>query len=253
MLTVLAGATGAQVLPLLVAPLLTRACTPVQIGSFSLWLGVIAVTSIIATLRFEAAMVLDHDSQQQSICFGVVNYSATALALALTALAICARYLGFPAVWRLTWFELLTIGAGTWLTANMQTTLSYAAAHNLFAKAAKARMLQAGTIAVSQLALVHAGLDTVGLLAGQLIGLTVELAAAWRLLSPPARRIGLILSAEQRRYLIKHQAFWRYALPSSLLNTLVGQLPLLIIGIKFSPAAAGCSRSPSGSSARRLP
>ncbi|WP_206759345.1 hypothetical protein, partial [Acinetobacter baumannii] len=75
--------------------------------------------------------------------------------LTLTALATCARYVGFPAVWPLSWFKLLTIGAEAWLAAYMQSTLSYAAARSAFAKAAKARMLQAGAIAVSQLALVH--------------------------------------------------------------------------------------------------
>ncbi|GEM_PF-5873586 len=33
-LTVLAGATGAQLLPLLAAPLLTRMCTPAKMGAF---------------------------------------------------------------------------------------------------------------------------------------------------------------------------------------------------------------------------
>jgi O-antigen/teichoic acid export membrane protein len=238
-ITALAGATAAQALPLLAAPLLTRMCTPAEMGTFSVWLGVVAVASIMATLRFDAAIVLDHEKQQQRLCLGVVAYSASMLALALTVLMATARIMGLPAVGDMTWFELLTIGIGTWLTAYIQTALAYAASHNLFGKAAKAKILQAGAIALSQLALLYAGLSSAGLLAGQIIGLGTGLLATRLLLSPPTTPFKLVLDDEQRAYLVKRQAFWRYSLPSSLLNVLVGQLPLFMIGLKHGAMAAG--------------
>lgn len=238
-LTVLAGATGAQALPLLAAPVLTRMCTPAEMGAFSVWLGVIAITSIAATLRFEAAMVLDHDNAQQGTCFSVVAYCATLIACALTLIMLAGHALGLPVLRGMSWFELLTVGAGTWLTATMQTTLAYAASHNLFAKAAKAKMLQAATIVLSQLVLLYAGLDSAALLTGQLIGLGAGLWAARRLLSPPAARLRLKLGGEERAYFARHQAFWRYSLPSSLLNSLVSYLPLFLIGIHHGALAAG--------------
>ena len=237
--TVLAGASGAQALPLLVAPLLTRMCTPEEMGAFSVWLGVIAVTSIIATLRIDTVLVLDLGTREQRLCFSVVSWAATVLALALTLAAVAARIVDLPVVQAMSWPELLTIGIGTWLTATMQTTLSYAASHKLFGKAAKAKMMQAGTIALSQVALLYAGIDGAALLSGQLIGLAAGLWAARRLLRPPAPRIKLTLDTGQRHYLIKHQAFWRFSLPSSLINTLVGQLPLLMIGLRHGALAAG--------------
>ena len=237
--TVLAGSTGAQAVPLLVAPLLTRMCTPAEMGAFSVWLGVIAVASIVATLRLEAAMVLDHGKEQQRLCFGVIAYSATLLALMMTAFTLAARALGLPALCAMSWFELLTIGLGTWLTASMQATLAYAASHNLFAKAAKAKVLQAGTIALGQVALLYAGLNSTALMAGQLIGLGSGLLAARLLLSPPSIRLRWTLAPEQHAYLVKHQAFWRFSLPSNLLNTLVGQLPLFMIGLHHGVLATG--------------
>jgi len=237
--TVLAGATGAQALPMLVAPLLTRLCTPAEMGTFSVWLGVIAVTSIVATLRFEAAMVLDHGERQQGLCFRVVAWSATWLALALTAGTIAARLLGLQALADMSWLEMLTIGAGTWLTATGQLVLSYAASHNLFGAAAKTKIVQAGTIALCQLALLYAGLDSAGLLLGQLIGLCAGLAAARWLLTPPMARFAFMLDREQRAYLVRHRDFWRYSLPSSLLNAVVSQLPLFMIGMHHGVWAAG--------------
>jgi O-antigen/teichoic acid export membrane protein len=238
-LTVMAGTTGAQALPLVVAPMLTRMCTPADMGAFSVWLGVITVTSIVATLHVETAIVLDHEAQQQRLCFSVVAYCATVLALVLTLLVSVARALDLAAVRNMSWFELLTIGIGTWLTAYTQTVFAYAASHNLFGKAAQAKVWRAAAIALSQLALLYAGFNSTGLLAGQLIGLLTGIWVANVVLSPPAPDLKLTLDAEQRNYLVKHQAFWRFSLPSSLLNTLAGQLPLFMIGIHHGALAAG--------------
>src|SRR5438067_12986355 len=238
-MTVLAGAVGAQILPLLAAPLLTRLCAPADMGAFSVWLGVITIASIVATLRIDGAMVLDHERRQQRLCFGVIAYSATVLALALTLLAAAARVLGPGPLRAMSWFALFGIGAGTWLAAGMQAALAYAASHKLFDKAAKAKMLQAAVIVLSQLALLRAGLHGAALMAGQLIGLAAGLWMAWRVLAPPAARIRLALDAEQRAYLVKHQAFWRFSLPSSLLNTVAGQMPLFLVGMHYGARAAG--------------
>jgi O-antigen/teichoic acid export membrane protein len=238
-ITVLGGALGAQALPLMAAPLLTRLCTPAEIGAFSVWLGVIAVAAIGATLRMETAMILDHGVKQQGICFGVVAYSATVLALAMTVCALAARAWALPAARDMSWFGLLTIGAGTWLTAYTQTTLAYATSHNEFGKAAKAKVWGGGTISLAQLGLLLTGLGGPALMAGQLIGLGAGLLAARTLLAPPPARLGLTLDTDQRNYLRRHQGFWRFSLPSSLLNAMVGQLPLFLIGFKHGVLAAG--------------
>lgn len=238
-ITVLGGALGAQALPLLAAPLITRMCTPAEMGAFSLWLGLVAVAAIGATLRMETAMILDHETEQQRVCFGLVLYTATVTALIVTALTTLAHLVDVPAIRQLSWPALLTVGLGTWLTANMQTTLAYATSHNAFGKAARAKVWGAGTIAVAQLLLLASGIGGLGLLAGQLIGLSIGLLAARWLLRPPSARFEPILGAQARAYLVRHRKFWRYALPSNLLNNVVGQLPLFLIGMRHGALAAG--------------
>lgn len=238
-LTVLSGAVGAQTLPLLAAPLITRLCTPAEMGGFSVWLGIVAVTAIGATLRMETALILDHGEQAQRTGFGVVCDAASLTAIGVTAIAVVGRLSGWPIVSTLSWTGVLTIGLGTWLTAMMQTTIAYATSHRAFGKAARAKIVGAGTIAMAQLALLYGGGGWAGLLAGQLIGLAAGLAAAHRLLTPPPNAPGTITSTEGRAYLQRHQGFWRYSLPSNLLNALVGQLPLLMIGMRYGPLSAG--------------
>jgi len=254
LLTVLSGSVAAQALPILAAPLITRLCRPADLGQFGVWYGVVAIAAVAATLRMENAMIIDHAPARQRLCFGVVAWSAGWLAALLTVAATAARAAGWTT---LPWSGVLTLGAAAWLTAGMQTTLAYAASHNAFAPAAKAKIWAAGGIALSQLALLAAGAGAVALPAGQLLGLATGLAAARLLLRPPASRTGArrplarlrllarrlwrgaLPTPAQRRYLHAHRAFWRYALPSNVLNAAIGPLPLLLIGARHGVLAAG--------------
>jgi len=237
--TVLGGALGAQALPLLAAPVLTRMCTPEEMGAYSVWLGIVALSAIGATLRMEAAMILDHETEHQRTCFRVVFYSASIAALLLTLGATAARLAGFSPALHLPWAALLTLGAGAWLTACTQTTYAYATSHNAFGKAAHAKVVTAATIVLVQLLLLYAGLGGAGLVAGHLAGLLAGYATARRLLQPPRAPISWLPDPAQRAYLHRHQAFWRFSLPSNLLNGAVSQLPLFLIGMRHGVLAAG--------------
>jgi len=238
-ITVLGGALGAQAMPLLAAPLITRMCSPSELGAFAVWLGVVSVSAIAATLRLETAMILDHEAEQQRVCFSVVFYTASTTAVMVSCGALLAHALGLPALSQQSWGALAVIGAATWLTAATQTTLAYATSHKAFGKAARAKVWGAATIALTQLLFLWLGAGGAGLLAGQLIGLGIGLLAAIVLLRPPRPRIALELDAPARAYLVRHQKFWRFSLPSNLLNALVGQLPLFLIGMRHGAVAAG--------------
>jgi O-antigen/teichoic acid export membrane protein len=226
-------------MPLLAAPLITRMCTPSEMGAFSVWLAVVAVSSIVATLRLETAMILDHEAEQQRVCFSVVLYTASVTAVMVSLGAMVAHGLGLPALQQQSWLALSMIGLGTWLTANTQTTLAYATSHKQFGKAARAKVWGAATIALSQLLLLYVGVGEFGLLMGQLIGMAAGLLAANLLLRPPRPQAMLRLDSTARAYLLRHQKFWRFSLPSNLLNGVVSQLPLFLIGMRHGALAAG--------------
>ena len=237
--TVLSGTVAAQALPLLVAPLITRLCTPGDLGAFSIWLGIIAIASTVATLRLEAAMILDHEPSAQQTCFSVVAYSSTVLAIVITLCAVVARLAGVPQVQTLSWFALLTIGIGTWVTAYNHTASAYATSYCAFGKAAMVKVYGAGAIALSQVALLLFDAGGASLFAGQILGLAVGMFAAIILLSPPRPTIAMTPTSRQRSFLSKHASFWRYSLPAGLLNIAAGKFPLFLIGAKYGLVAAG--------------
>lgn len=256
LLTVMSGSLAAQALPILAAPLITRLCTPAEMGAFSVWFGVVAIAAVPATLRLENAMIIDQRRHRQHLCFSVVAWSAGWLAALLTVAAVLVKLCCLTAM---SWQGALTLGLAAWLTATMQTTLAYAASHNAFAPAAKAKIVAAAGIALAQLGLLGLGVGAGALMGGQLAGLALGLVAARALLKPPLgrRRRGrapgawrrwrdwrrlkarLLPSAGQRAYLLTHRALWSFTLPGNLLNTGVGQLPLLIIGARHGVLAAG--------------
>jgi O-antigen/teichoic acid export membrane protein len=237
--TVLTGTMVAQALPLLLAPLITRICSPQEMGTFSVWLAVVQIASIVATLRLETAMILDHDSTDQRTCFSVIASFSLVLAMVITLCAVLARQLGLPSAVNMSWFGLMSIGVGMWLAAYTNTIVAYATSYNAFGKAAQAKVWGAGTIVLSQVVLLLSGAGSIGLIAGQIIGLSCGLIAAFHLLSPPRPRLSLWPSERQCAYLMKHAAFWRFALPADLLNVVAGKLPLFMIGLKFGLLEAG--------------
>lgn len=237
--TVLTGTAAAQIVPLLAAPLITRLCTPGDLGAFGIWIGIIAIASTVATLRLEAAMILDHEPSAQQTCFSVIAYFSTAIAIFLTLCAVLARLSGLPHPQAISWFALLTIGIATWVTAYTNTASAYATSYRAFGKAALVKIYGAGAIAVSQVGLLLFGVDGNALFAGHIMGLGVGMTAAIILLSPPRPRIAMVPTATQRIYLEKHQSFWRYSLPAGLLNIAAGKFPLFLIGAKYGLFAAG--------------
>jgi O-antigen/teichoic acid export membrane protein len=223
----------------LASPIITRLCTPADLGEFGVWLGVIAITATVATLRLEAAMILDHDSDDQQTCFSVVAYFSTVFAILITFLAVLAHLIGIPEAKRMSWFGVMTLGIGAWLTAYNQTLVAYATSYNAFGKSAMAKICGAGTIAIAQLILLFIGAGGGGLLAGQLLGWAIGLGVAIFLLSPPRPSISLAPTHSQLKYLRKHQLFWRFSLPACLLNIVAGRFPLFLIGAKYGLFAAG--------------
>lgn len=237
--TVLTGTVVAQALPLLAAPLITRLCTPEDLGEFSVWLGIVAIVSTIATLRLEAAMILDHDSEEQQTCFSVIAYCSTVLAILITLALALARVTDVAQAHEMSWFGLMTIGIAAWLGAYNAALLAYATSYRAFGKAAMAKVCGAGTIAIGQLLLLLTGIGGAALLAGQVLGVTVGVMAAIALLSAPRPRLSLLPTRPQRDYLKKHQSFWRFSLPAGLLNTAAGKFPLFLVGAKYGLFEAG--------------
>lgn len=238
-LTVLAGALGAQLLPILAAPLLTRLCTPAEIGAFSAWLGVAATASVAATLRMETPMLLEPDAAGQGACLRVVAYCAALVAVTLVLAACAARLSGLPLARMQTWPALVMLGGAVWLMAYHSMVNAYAVAHQRFGAAARTKVWTVAAVTSGQLGLLWLGTGSAALPLGLLAGLLMGVFAARRYVRPPAVAWHWRPRPADWAVVHRHVRFVKFSLPSDLLNTLVGQLPLLLIGSAYGAAAAG--------------
>lgn len=62
-ITLMFGTTIAQMIPMLISPILTRIYTPEDFGTYAVFLSVLAILSPIATLRYEQAIMLPKKSK----------------------------------------------------------------------------------------------------------------------------------------------------------------------------------------------
>ena len=65
-LTLMTGTTIAQAIPIAISPILTRIYTPEDFGVFSLYMSTAAIFSVLATGRYEAAIILPKTNKEAS-------------------------------------------------------------------------------------------------------------------------------------------------------------------------------------------
>ena len=84
----LSGTTIAQAIPILISPILTRLYSPSEFGMLALYLGLVNILAVVATGRYEAAIVLPKSSKDAAgilaLCF--ILTLATVLLVALVLL-----------------------------------------------------------------------------------------------------------------------------------------------------------------------
>ena len=60
-LTLVTGTTLAQAIPVLISPILTRLYSPEDFGVYAIYFSVLMITSVVATGKYEMAIVLPKD------------------------------------------------------------------------------------------------------------------------------------------------------------------------------------------------
>jgi len=184
--TLATGAALAQVVPLLAQPLLTRMYTPHAFGVLSLYVALMSNLAVLATARYEMAIVLPSDERRAVNLMALSIFFASTLAL----LVLLAQLLGVNH-WLLklmggstsehdfsVWLYLLPLSL--WLAGLMQAWTNWNNRHTRYRANASGRMSQSVGMSLTQLAggLLHAGPG--GLILGQFAGQVSSLLAQAR-------------------------------------------------------------------------
>ena len=229
------GSVLAQLLLLLVSPLLTRLYPPVAFGLFGMITGIMSAPGAAANFRFDQVIMLPRSRRSASTALSLSLILPGVFALLVTLLALAARgWLERRGLADLLWY------GGPWLLAyaGQQALAQWMIRGGYRVWTAVAQVVRSAAVVICQIAFSFLGLGGQGLLLGLLVGQVLAVAV----LLPRARprielhRRGL---ARMRALIRRHANFPLYGTPQSFFESLTSQLPPTLIGLLLGVADAG--------------
>ncbi len=240
-LTLATGTGMAQVLPLAVLPVLSRLYTEVQFGLLNLFLSIVSILGIVATGRYELAIMLPEENEEAAQVLGLSIGLSVLLSLLLLVLVtvfnaqICAL-LGSEEIG--PWLYLVPV----LLVANAvyQSFNYWFNRRKQYQRLAKNRVLRSGLTEVGKVALGFQKLTAGGLILGTVIGQAVVTVLFLRIgkredgeLFAKIDRAGMMRAA--RRY----RNFPLFTVPAEAINDISKRMPVFVLTSAFGKAATG--------------
>jgi O-antigen/teichoic acid export membrane protein len=231
------GTVGAQALMMLAAPLLTRLYTPEDFGLLAIYSGLLALFTVVASLRYELAIPLS-ESNTEAANIVALSLLVAVLMAAISALMVfvagekIAHSLGTPELSSYLW--LLPLGV---LLSGFCNVFNYWAVRTQhFGDISRTRIKQ--TLAILAIQLFGYKLGSIALLLGQAGGQGVgSLILARSALKSKAfsswswSGVSVVLK--------RYKQFPKFSIWTGLFNTAGTQIPTILIANFFTSGAAG--------------
>lgn len=223
-LKVLVGSAGGAALALVLTPVLSRLVTPDVFGSFMTVVALASVVVGISTMRLEVAGQAEPDDAHAREILGLAMSLAVVTGAIITAATTLAWALDLvPAV-------AITVGPLVAIASTQLVGAAWLARQQAYGTLARATFAQNGGLAVAQ-----AGLAAVSPTVGALI-LGFVLSRAYWLFHLPAIVWRRSVASQTWR---RHRAYAITAGTSAGVNSLAGQIPILLPALLYGDQAAG--------------
>lgn len=235
------GAAFAQALSLLAAPILTRLYVPEEYGAFALYLSVLLLLLVVATLRYELAIPLPEDDVAAAHLLAlalVVALGASLLFGAAVALGVGRALAGTSAS---ALAPYLWLGPIALFAASVYKSLAFwAMRQKSFAAIAKSRMMQGLGRTSTQLALGAFGAGPIGLILGDVVG---RISSGGILVAMIGRgkwsALAAVRPAGVRRTAVRYRRFAALSTGSALFDTGTMHLAALLLSVSFAMEIVG--------------
>ena len=239
--TVLSGSALAQIIPFVVYPLITRLYEPAELGVFGTYMTLAGAFAVISAARYEYAIMLP--SRKQDAFHILILAIGIALILSVTIeillLVLFPLLTSIKAVSEIG-NRVFLIPVSVLFAGFFQSFTFWANRRKHFKNMAFSNIFQSAATSLSKLLLGIFGMKSGGLIIGNISGRGMSSAM---LVIQMAVKDGLRhfpVSIKKIRYWAHHyKNFPRYDLAHALVNTLSGNLPILLFTSYFSSAAAG--------------
>ena len=170
-LTLMSGTTIAQGIPIAISPILTRIYTPEDFGVLALYIALFSLIGIIATARYEVAIVLPkHDKNAINVLFLSIFITVIMTVLSLLIILFFREEIVnlFNAPSLLLWLYFVPISV---LFTGLYQTFNYWHSRNKqYGSIAKSRISQGMSTAIVHLSAGYGGYSSYGLVFGHILG-----------------------------------------------------------------------------------
>jgi O-antigen/teichoic acid export membrane protein len=234
-LTLLSGTVFGQLIVLAISPLLTRLYTPQQFGEFSIYVVILYIFMAISAGRYDAAITVAKSTKDANSLarYSIIFSTATAtVVLIFLTIHLLLHYNNFVKDLQLLLpVSIFLAGINTALV-NIQLR------RQKQRTVAVSRTIQALTSGTAQVLFGFFRMNSLGLIAGQALGLLASLSslANKRLLKAiNLRNIGNNRANVLRRY----ASFPKFEMASALAAVANNHIPTIIIGLLSATSSAG--------------
>lgn len=241
-LTLMAGTSIAQAIPIAISPILTRIYTPADFGMYAIFIALLTVLGSIANARYELAILLpeeDDDAYAIMTLGFFINLVITITLFVIVGIwgGHVSEKLGDPEIAK--WLFLLPIAV---FATGIINILNY---HRLrkecYSTIAKSHIFKSLSMASTQVASGLIKFNILGLILGHLIGLLVQVALLMPKLTNASAFMGLVKTSFKKVNLVgcRHIKFPLYSAPAIFVNTSATHVVNLLIATAYNVSTLG--------------
>lgn len=238
-LTLISGATLSQLLLIILTPILSRIYAPDAFGLYALFLTLINIGAVVATGRYEVAILLPKSEKD------ALHLFSGSMILAVLVSLLVAMVLPFTVPLLNQWAKqewgivLYLIPFALFLQALLNATTYLSNRHQHYRQLSVSRFAGSATTGLSSILLGLHRATAANLVSGKVLGLVVEVGYILRPLWKQWRQSWTSLRENIPRLLRQYQNFPKFSVPEALLNMSHKQIPIIALTAIFSLEAAG--------------
>lgn len=237
-LTLMTGTSIAQAIPIAISPILTRIYTPEDFGIFAIYMSIAAIISVIATGRYEMAIMLPEKDEEVTslVKLMLLMLSSVILVVFLIVFLFNAQITSlFDNKEIGNWLYFLPVSI--FLVGIYQVFNYLLIREKNFKRLAKNKVIVSTTNGSTQLLIGLSLQNSFGLLLGNILGYIVSI--YFILKNKVINKYFKFKNLPIKNVAKEYKKFPQYDVPSVLVNVLANQLPILTLGKFFGLGVLG--------------
>lgn len=231
----ISGTIIAQLIPIILSPILTRQYSPEDFGLFANFMAIVSIMTPLSTGKYDAAIILTHsnkEAHQTLVSTSIIIFLSSFSLFILTYVLIISTPNIEIIQKNKSWISLLAIGVIA--AALYQTIIQISAKKKQYSEIARSKVIQGALSTLIPITLFILYESFLWLIAGTIIGTLTAILMLFQ-----KRSFQPISISTFKKTLKKYKNHPKHLLPTDLLNNSSKQGIFFLITILFSPHMAG--------------